>query len=324
MGHNNRDRRREAEKSAKSAFEYAQKTARANRVNQYTPWGNTIYNENPDGTWSVRQELPDDLQSLLTQQRQTQAGMLGGAQQALSQLNYGPVIAGSIQRNLDLSGLPELRSSIDTSGMAAYAVAPGQTAQDAIMARLQPALTRQKDQLRTELVNQGFNLSDQGYAQGMDEFNRQANDAYTQAGLYGINLAMQQRGQQFGEAQTQAELANSANQQAYAQRLGAANYGLQAQNQEWNQAYENANRPAMLASMLASGGLGQPVQAPGAYGINVPEQNRVDGVDYLGAIQVANQGRQANASSRAGLFSGIGSILGSGIGAAGYYYGSRR
>jgi hypothetical protein len=312
MAHRNRDARQAADQTATNNLKAAQTAVTANRVNQNSPWGSTIYTDNGNGTWTVDQVLTPQQQALFDKQQQTQAGMLGGVQNALSRLDYGPVTAGPIQTSLDLSGLPAIQSNIDTGGMLAFPVSPGQTAQDAIMSRLQPALTRQHDQLRSELVNQGFNLGDEGYMQGMDEFTRQANDAYTQAGMYGISLALQQRGQQFGEAQANANLANTANLQGYNERLGAAQYGLAAQNQQFEQNMQNANRPAQLAAMLS--GQYQPIQAPGAYNVSVPQQATMPGADYLGALQAANQDRANSNSQRAGLYGGIGNFaLGAGM-----------
>lgn len=263
MAHRNRDARAAADATAQNNLEAAQTAAIANRVNQTNPWGSTSWTNN-NGVWNATQTLSPQQQAIFDLQQATQLGMLGGIGSALSQLDYGP---------------------IDTSGMAQYAVNPGQTAQDAIMSRLQPSLARQHDALRSELVNQGFNVSDAGYTQGMDESNRQATDAYQQAALAGISLAMQQRGQQFGEA------------------------------------YQQANRPAMLASMLA--GTYQPVQAPSAYNASVPQQATMPGADYLGALGLANQERAAAAQNKAGLYSGIGSLAGAGaaagIGALGMF-----
>lgn len=68
-------------------------------------------------------------------------------------------------------------------------------AEGALMSRLEPSLNRDREALRTQLINQGFRIGTEGYDRGMERADQQANDARTQA----VIKAMQTRPQALQE-----------------------------------------------------------------------------------------------------------------------------
>jgi hypothetical protein len=64
---------------------------------------------------------------------------------------------------------------------------PGTTAQQAIMARLQPNIDLQNQQFDAEMANRGIPLGSDAYNAARRPLMQQQNDQMTQAALYGIN-----------------------------------------------------------------------------------------------------------------------------------------
>jgi len=94
-------------------------------------------------------------------------------------------------------GYSELQSYLsninDPTRVNAAPINPGQTAQDAIMARLNPTLNQREEADRTRLYNQGVRPGTEAWDNEMRNFNNARNDAYSQAALQGINLDTQAR-----------------------------------------------------------------------------------------------------------------------------------
>ena len=176
-----------AEKTAAGNLEAAKYATKANRVNQYTPYGNLTYKENGDGTWSQTQTLTPQAQATLDKQ------------QALSD-KYADTASQGFDKVQGLLANPEL----DMSQLPSRAINVGQTAQEAIMSRLQPQLAQQEEALRTRLANQGITLGSDAYGKEMTAQGQRGNDLQLQAALQGINL-------------DQANRASALQEQAYVQ-----------------------------------------------------------------------------------------------------------
>lgn len=121
---------------------------------------------------------------------------------------------------------PDIQTSLNTSGLAAMPVNAGMTAQNAIMSRLAPQLQAQRNQLRTELTNQGLVPGGEAYNAAMQEQSQRENDLLTQAAAQGIGIDMSARQQGFGEAQAQGQFGNQAVNQLINQQLGLYNQPL--------------------------------------------------------------------------------------------------
>ena len=161
-----------ARETAAGNLKVAQAAASANRVNQSSPWGSLQYSQsgtdaqgNP--TYTATQSLPGELQ--------------GTAQNLM----------GNVASNFS--------TPFDTSQLPALQVNPGQTAQDAIMARLNPQFDRQQSQLETKLANQGIAPGTEAWKNAEYDLNTARNDAMTQAALQGINVGQGARQQALQE-----------------------------------------------------------------------------------------------------------------------------
>lgn len=163
-----------ANQSAASALNLAKYNTLANRVNQTNPYGAVKFSQNPDGSWNQASTLSPQQQQIFNSQQGAVQNAYGNANGVLS----NPTI--------NLAGLPSAP------------IHAGQTAQDAIMSRLQPQIERNRGQLDTQLRNQGFTQGSEGYRNAMTDENQRENDLYTQAALQGINEDQQARQQELG------------------------------------------------------------------------------------------------------------------------------
>ena len=89
----------------------------------------------------------------------------------------------------------ELNTVFDLSGLPRAPINAGTTAQEAIMARLEPQIQRSRAQLETQLANQGLARGGEAYNAAIREQQQQENDLRSQAALQGIGLDTQARAQ---------------------------------------------------------------------------------------------------------------------------------
>jgi len=288
--------------------------------------------------WTSQITLSPEMQALFDQQQKLQTGLFGAQDQALGRVND------MMGRGFDMSGIPQAGTALDVNGLPSSGTAFGgprgdlavydptqstNTATEAIMARVNPQLDRQEAALRTQLANQGISQGSQAWNNAMDELNRTKNDAFTQAGLQGIGLGMQQQGQTFGQGVTNRQLssgeqAQQFSQQNYLRQLAAALQGQQFGQQQGlrgqamqEQAYLR-NLPMNELNALRSG---NQVQQPQFGGFS--QQATTAGPDMLGAAQGqynaalgANNAQNASSSSMMGGLMGLGQMgmMGSAMG----------
>ena len=172
-----------ANATAANNLEAARVAAMANRIDQYTPLGQQTFRQvgdNPDH-WSSRVRLSPDQQRLFDANERISQSLLRTGEHGLNQ------VARNFRNPFDTSQLPELQ------------VNPGQTAQEAIEARLNPMFDRQQAALDTQLANQGIARGSEAANNAYDDFGRQKNDAYSQAALQGIGVGQQARQQALQE-----------------------------------------------------------------------------------------------------------------------------
>lgn len=215
----------------------------------------------PDSGWEQRVELTPEAQAALDQQL------------ALNQ-KYGEVANIGFDKVRNIFENPEL----DVSGLPQRAINVGQTAQEAILSRLNPQLMQQEEALRTRLANQGITLGSDAYGREMTAQGQRANDLQMQAALQGINL-------------DQANRASALEEQAYLQ-----------------------DRPLNLINALRSG---NQVQAPQFQ--QFAQQATTTGPDILGATQAQyNAQVAANNANNANKSAFTSGLIGLGMGAAGF------
>ena len=177
-----------ARETARGNLEATRAAAKANRVNQYTPYGSLEYTHtgsDPDSGWSATQTLSPAEQEKLERGNELALGLLGTAGKGL----------GAVDQNLSGGG------ALDESQLAQMPI-QGQAVQDAILSRLQPTLQQNRDALATRLANQGLAPGSEAYNRAMTQQSQQENDLYTQAALQGINTGLTARQQGIQEQYT--------------------------------------------------------------------------------------------------------------------------
>lgn len=255
-----------AKETAAGNLESARATAAANRVNQYTPYGNLEYS--PRGTdrfgnelWSVTQSLAPAQQDILNKQSGLSSGLLSTAQQGL---NYASNLMS--RPGVDTSQLATLKSGVDTSNLPSYGINPSETYSDAIMRRLQPQTEREAAQLESKLANQGIAQGTEAYNTAKQLQQQNINDRLVAAQTGGLTAGLAANQQQFGQNAQQAALSNAARQQGF-------------QETAYNQM-----QPINVINALRTG---SQVQSPNY--INPTQQAQTAGADILGATNAGYQ-----------------------------------
>jgi len=238
-----------ANATAAGNLEAARVGAKANRVSQYTPYGNLVYTNNINGDpdlWRSDVTLSPTGQKLLDNQNNISIGLGNLTGTALDRVGTGlsqPFDYGSVQDVQD----------------AAY---------KAQTDRLDPQWNTREAAQKTQLANQGLLPGSEAYATAMRDFNQGRNDAYSQARLSAINtapttmqLATALRNQPLNELnalRTGSQVTNPSFQQAPQQQTTAgANYnGAVSAQGQYDQGLYNAQVGAQNAQNQALGTLG--------------------------------------------------------------------
>lgn len=168
-----------AQETAKGNLEATRAATAANRVNQYTPYGNLVYNQtptngpdgklNPDAGWSSTVNLSPTGKLLLDQQNRTSLG-LGALQDTATRR-----VAGMQSQPFDYSSVGDVQKA----------------AEKAVTDRLDPMWAERDQVQRSTLANQGLQPGTEAYDNAMRSFNNAKNDAYGQAVQAGINTMPQ-------------------------------------------------------------------------------------------------------------------------------------
>lgn len=341
-------------------------------VNQVTPDGSLTYSQSGTQkwtdplsgktydipTWTATQSLSKNQQLI---KGQNDAASLNLAKLAntqsgrLNSLLSSPVDTGKLPAWGDPSKIglpsytkfqngPELQSQLGDAGeiQSSYGTdfsADRQRVEDALMARLNPQLDRDRAALEQRAADQGLQPGSAAYDRMMDQANRSASDA-----RYGAILnAGQEQSRLAGLARDAATFSNDAQQQKYAQGLSSAEFGnnskqqtfanqnsttaannaladqgfnaaltkTNAQNQQrqiqLQEAFAKRNQPINEISALLSGAQVQNPQFMNIQGQTMPT------VDYAGIVN-SNYGQQMQAyqakqQALGGLLGGIGSLF---------------
>lgn len=160
----------------------------AGQVNQVTPYGSLNY----DRTGSTRFKDPNtgDVYKIPNYTATTSLTPLGqdlfdanaGAQLNLANLakDQSEFLGEYMATPFSFEGLPEA-GSVSNFTADASAIGDGMEARDraeeALMARLNPYLERDRQAMQTQLANQGITLGSEAYQASQDDFARGANDA---------------------------------------------------------------------------------------------------------------------------------------------------
>lgn len=156
--------------------------------------------------------------------------------------------AGDIQRSLGDAG--DITNSYNTDFSA-----DRQRVEDALMARLQPSLDKNRSSQAAQLAAQGIKLGSQAYGASQDDISRAENDARYGAilnagqeqsrlvGLEANRAAFQNaaQAQKYGQLLNTGQFANSAQAQQYGQNANDAQFANSAQAQNYGQLLDRAN-----------------------------------------------------------------------------------
>lgn len=192
-----------AEATAAGNLRNARAAQRSSMVNQDTPWASLRYSqtgtdEQGNPIYSASQTYNPQVQALIS-------GLMGMANQDMQ------------------SG-----GGIDQSQLPSYGINPGQSYQDAMMAQLQPQLTKQRESLDQQLANQGIPIGSEAWNAAKAQQGQQENQLLNNAITSGMGVGLQ------------------ANQQAYQQALQNKMLPIQRMSgllglaQSFNPGYVNA------------------------------------------------------------------------------------
>lgn len=251
--------------------EAARATAKLSNPNVYTPYGSQTVTYNGDVP-TVTQSLTPTAQRTLDAQQAVQYQLANLGQK-------GTNIASNVLDKPFNFGGPAVQTSLDLSNIAKMPVNAGTTGQEAIMARLEPSLAKQRVSTETQLINQGLRPGTEAYNNAIQLLGQQENDARQQAALQGLNLDIGANAQGYNQALQSGQFGNTAQQQALAQaiqqrqmplnEISALMSGSQIQNPQFG-AYAGANvAPAPIANATAQQG----AYAANAYNQQVAQDN---------------------------------------------------
>ena len=179
-----------AKETAAGNLQAAQYAAQANRVNQVTPNGNLTFTSN----------MPNDPSNTSAQWTATQT--LSPQQQAIqnqtNQLNLG--LNKTANAGLDYANNVLSQPGVDQSKLASTGINPGQSYQDAMMARLSPQIDRENQQSDAQLANQGITQGSTAYNNAKTMLSQQHNDLLNSATTTGMNMGLAANQQGFNQA----------------------------------------------------------------------------------------------------------------------------
>ena len=252
-------------------IESARATAKLNNPNMYTPYGTQLVSYEGDVP-TVRQTLTPTAQKSLEAQQNVGLSLSNLAQK-------GTGIASDVLDKPFSFGGPAVQTSLDTSGIAKMPVNAGMTGQEAIMARLEPSLAKQRVSTETQLINQGLRPGTEAYNNAINLLGQQENDARTQAVTQGLNLDIGANAQGYNQALQSGQFGNTAQQQMLAQaiqqrqmplnEINALTSSAQIQNPQFA-AYTGAN---VAAPPIAQATAQQGQYDQNAYNAQVASQN---------------------------------------------------
>lgn len=238
-----------AEATAKGNVEAARLTAKANRVNQYTPYGSIEYsnpNPNDPDRWSMTQKFSPEQQKQYEQNQlinQRLGGLaekgMGYVEKSLDQpMSLGGLYGGTGPANY--SNLGKM-STADYSGAQVAPVSdfsnlkPGEIQQKAADAAYQnatryldPQIAQQQSALEAQLANQGVQRGSEAYNNAMRDFQAQRNLQYEAARGQAYSQGLAGAAQEFGQRLSKKEA-------KYGQRMGVRQQQVGESNAQYAQ-----------------------------------------------------------------------------------------
>lgn len=153
-----------------------------------------------------------------------------------------------LQSQLNTSGNPALLGSVDTSGAGHVQnqINGGQTWQDAVQQAqnaaygsqtqyLDPQFQQSHEALDNQLANQGITRGSEAYDTAQKNLGLQQQQAYSNAQMNAVQAGNQEQNTLFGQGLQQGNFTNSAQQQAYNQLFNNAGFQNNANQQAFGQ-----------------------------------------------------------------------------------------
>lgn len=270
--------------------------AKANRVSQYTPYGNLVYTSGVNGDqdqWRADVTLTPQQQALLDSQNRMSQGLATVGEQGVG------YVSNALDNSFDWD-------SINASTPQAQAGNAGwKRAFDAINARQNPVWDRDQARLENQLVNQGIRSGTEAWNNAQDDFSRRRNDFSLAAQLQ----AGQEEGRQFGLDQTARQQAIQ--EQSFARNeplnmLNAVRSGAQVTNPNFVGVPQQANAggPDLLGAAQAGYGgqmAGYNAQMAQYNAGQMQQQNTMNGLFGLGQAAMPF----ANTALKSMMFAGV-------------------
>jgi len=337
------DYRAAAEEQAQSSREVTNMQTWANRPQQNTPWGSSMWTSSstidpatgqPVTQWQQDITLSPQQQAALDSQMAVQQNRGQLAESMLTRMNreYAPLMnwnqmpttgqpvsAANLQTGLDYSGAPALPDVTDTRNRVEDAIYGRATS------RLDPRFQQQESDMRSRLYNQGLREGDAAWEREFGNFGRDKTDAYQtamneaimgggQEAARDFGMGLQGRQQAIGEINRQGDFYN----QAAAQQQGLAQQASAYQTQQRQQAIAeemqrrgfslneiNAILTGQQVGMPAMPNFSQAAAAQPVQALSAAQMQGQANLDAFNAEQQALQGMMSGAGSLAGGFMGF-------------------
>jgi len=256
------DYRGAAQETAAGNLAAAQAATSANRVSQYTPYGNLIYTQtgtdsqgNP--TWRADTTLAPAQQQMLDIQNQAGIGL-------------GSTINAALGRTQDVMG-KNFNPNLPSVGINA-----GQTYFDAAMQRLQPQIAQSREQLSTQLANSGIPVGSEAYRRAMVAQGQKENDLLAANTTNSFNTGLAANQAAFGQELTKYNMPLNT--------LSALRSGSQVQNPSFVNVPQQANTAG--ADILGATQMGYNANLAGFNAQNAAQSNFNSGLMGLGGAGI--------------------------------------
>lgn len=269
--------------------------AKLNRYDQYTPYGNQTWQQDPNNPdkWTQVTSVSPTTQKLIDQNVQQSEALTGSVNSALDRVNQ------AFGKGIDYNALPQVQdiNTLLQQGMAATPktdTATYNNVADALYnqntARLDPQWQQSSDNLKSSLAAQGITQGSTAYDREMQNFNNAKNDAYSQARNTSISGADNVLQNQFNRGLAAAGMPT---------QLATQTYNLENTARS-NSLNEQTGIQQTLLNQLNALRTGQQVQQPGfnqqATGTNVATTPVGDYINqaYQGQLSNYNSQQQSN------------------------------
>ena len=232
----------------------AQDAAKLNAVDQFGPFGSTVYQRNPDGTpKSQTVNLSPEVQQWLNSQFGASTGLNSAAQAQIENLptdrfqlpnssdgrSYAATAFG--EQTLDPSRRPDVTNlfAYNPSAVSLAAGTPtdqiAKTSYAQAKSMFEPDLAAAQKQKQVELAQRGIPVGSEIYNDEMSRMERSANNAYSGAARQATLDAGAESSRQFQENLSRGQFASGEDARLFGSNLSDRQYQTQVANQLFNE-----------------------------------------------------------------------------------------